>query len=111
MYVTAVGGCLRMLSDRYVVPRRGLEPPRLAALVPETSASTNSATWAHPDLGTEPFSACQMKRIAGLRRCFSRSVQPASDPLLSGFETPCRSRFGEGMPARSPKDTLIASHG
>ena len=30
----------------YVVPRRGLEPPRLAALVPETSASTNSATWA-----------------------------------------------------------------
>ena len=29
-----------------MVPRRGLEPPRLSALVPETSASTNSATWA-----------------------------------------------------------------
>ena len=29
-----------------LVPKRGLEPPRLAALVPETSASTNSATWA-----------------------------------------------------------------
>jgi hypothetical protein len=29
-----------------VVPRKGLEPPRLSALVPETSASTNSATWA-----------------------------------------------------------------
>ena len=29
-----------------VVPKRGLEPPRLSALVPETSASTNSATWA-----------------------------------------------------------------
>src|SRR5262249_43558286 len=32
-----------------LVPRRGLEPPRLAALVPETSASTNSATWALRD--------------------------------------------------------------
>jgi len=31
---------------RGMVPRRGLEPPRLASLVPETSASTNSATWA-----------------------------------------------------------------
>ena len=29
-----------------VVPKKGLEPPRLSALVPETSASTNSATWA-----------------------------------------------------------------
>ncbi len=32
--------------QRFLVPRRGLEPPHLAALVPETSASTNSATWA-----------------------------------------------------------------
>ena len=31
---------------RNLVPRRGLEPPHLAALVPETSASTNFATWA-----------------------------------------------------------------
>jgi hypothetical protein len=29
-----------------LVPRKGLEPSRLAALLPESSASTNSATWA-----------------------------------------------------------------
>ena len=33
------------LQDQ-MVPRKGLEPPRSYSLVPETSASTNSATWA-----------------------------------------------------------------
>ena len=37
-----------------VVPRRGLEPPRLSALRPEPSASTNSATWAQVAAGATP---------------------------------------------------------
>jgi hypothetical protein len=37
---------LLTMANIDMVPRRGLEPPRLSALVPETSASTNSATWA-----------------------------------------------------------------
>ena len=34
-----------------MVPRKGLEPPRSYSLVPETSASTNSATWAFQEKG------------------------------------------------------------
>ena len=33
------------------MPRKGLEPSRLAALVPETSVYTNFTTWA----GVEPI--------------------------------------------------------
>jgi hypothetical protein len=36
--------CSMNTAERSMVPRRGLEPPRVAPLEPESSASTNSAT-------------------------------------------------------------------
>ena len=46
---------LRRQAFMIVVPKRGLEPPRLSALVPETSASTNSATWASQETASIAF--------------------------------------------------------
>ena len=46
--VSSVKNLLRVVNRRFptMVPRRGLEPPSLAALAPKASAYTNSATWA-----------------------------------------------------------------
>jgi hypothetical protein len=39
--------CADCLANFLLVPKRGLEPPHLAAHGPEPCASTNSATWAN----------------------------------------------------------------
>ncbi len=44
-YFCQTQGC-EQAGQYDLVPRKGLEPPRLAALAPEASASTNSAIWA-----------------------------------------------------------------
>ena len=52
------------MNETEMVPRRGLEPPRLAAHGPEPCASTNSATWAGRPIPIEGGDACQRRRRA-----------------------------------------------
>jgi uncharacterized protein YbjT (DUF2867 family) len=89
-----------------MVPRRGLEPPRLSALLPESSASTNSAIRAH------------LRFVASDSHDLRASIRGAAafcQPMLSHFAFLLATAkgggetwfFSEGVLGQSNSDKLV----
>ena len=79
-----------------MVPRRGLEPPRFYPLVPETSASTNSATRARGRM-----LRCDAHDVNGLRR------HPCMPPISAWSATAC-GPSGPSLALIHPRRRILA---
>src|SRR6218665_2820426 len=77
-----------------LVPRRGLEPPRCYSLVPETRASTNSATWAFQE----------RPRLYSKKMTSGAQSAHVSDEILNSVQGP---RNGHGCVSRDDGQSVM----
>jgi hypothetical protein len=89
-----------------LVRSRGLEPPRLAALTPQASASTNSATTARGrGIGRTSSKLEGRKQAAPERGC--RTAAEGGGPKLALTGLP-RGMRGDGATARIAREPHLA---
>src|SRR6266446_3500607 len=90
------------LPTEYLVRSRGLEPPRLAALAPQASASASSATTAMTSIVKAMEEA--VKRVVG-RTAWKQTDHPSRDAWQSSLPScfaQCRSLLPSAAPNPPP---------
>ena len=105
-----------LASHLFLVPRKGLEPPRSYPLVPETSASTNSATRAFQEvldriIKTNSFNQSIPIGVELHARLLRRTAahEPVDSPAVRGIRRHAARRAGQEV--RDLNQTRLRSAG